>query len=294
MNAKTLFDQIGVDETINAILVMANTRPAFMVQPPDYQEKTSKDPHTRKTLAGISQHFPSLHQMDTEWGIIISKEKLNPTRITSGIDVGNTLGYFCTDTYADVLRDVNTKKHVSYEIIVQLKGHSNAHLLATLCPDNSSRKKFEDLRTRIEATLRADKMISPILESVDMVESVVIPPAIVLEKLSSNKPILEEDINVVKNVIYNSGYSFELQWYEFDYSDQFHRGILAMILANHMHDPMKAFWPLQKYPKEADQVVEQTQKLEQTIMGMLSDHQKSKAVTSGGYRRRRKTRRSKH
>jgi hypothetical protein len=96
---QNIIDKIGLEEYMNAVLVQNNGRPAFMIQPPDYNEKTEKDIITKRKLDHITIHFPDLYQLKTDWGIIISKNKLDSKLIKNNKDLGKILGYPCYKDY---------------------------------------------------------------------------------------------------------------------------------------------------------------------------------------------------
>ena len=53
-----IIDEIGLNEYINAVLVQNDGRPAFMIQPSDYNEKKKTDKITLKKLENIKKYFP--------------------------------------------------------------------------------------------------------------------------------------------------------------------------------------------------------------------------------------------
>jgi hypothetical protein len=261
---ETLFKFIGETETLNAILVMSNVRPAFLIQPSDYKVKK-----VSKLLNNISKYFPSLYHLETNWGIFISKKKLNIDNIKSNSDVGKIIGYLCSDTYDDVISNSNTKKHVYYSIFASLKNGSNAQLFATVCPDKSSREKFEKLKSRVEKCLLNNTLTSPVISSISLDEVEIIPPSIIIEKLYSNKPLNEEEKSTIQNIFFNYGFTFEIQIYDFDYSDSFHRGVMATMILYYMHNVLEPFMPFSKYPKETAVSEKIIYDLEHSILNML-------------------------
>ena len=141
-----IIDEIGLNEYINAVLVQNDGRPAFMIQPSDYNEKKKTDKITLKKLENIKKYFPDLYQLKTGWGIIISKKKLNSKSITNDKDVGKVLGYPC---YKDFSREQNENEQlITYDIIIKLKNMPESQFNIM---ENCSRKYYDEHFTRAQA-----------------------------------------------------------------------------------------------------------------------------------------------
>lgn len=118
---KNILVSLGLEEYFNCILVQKDVRPAFMIQPPDYRERIYSDPITSKKLSFIQSQFPDLYQIITNWGIIISKNKIYIDDIKSDKDIGEILGYPCSKDFEYIDQNKDSIQTFSYNIIVKMK-----------------------------------------------------------------------------------------------------------------------------------------------------------------------------
>ena len=79
---------------VNAILVQNNLRPAFLVQPINYNEYSfEKRERTNQILKELLEQFPELLQTECSSGIIISKQSYSTEIISTSARLGEILGY---------------------------------------------------------------------------------------------------------------------------------------------------------------------------------------------------------
>jgi hypothetical protein len=81
------------------------------------------------------------------------------------------------------------------------------------------------------------------------------------------------------------GFSDTLLEYEFQYNNPIHKGILLDLLVKSKYDVLSPFYPLQKYPKQQEEVDNITIKLENALLDIL-DKTKTKTKISKTTRRR--------
>jgi hypothetical protein len=78
----------------------------------------------------------------------------------------------------------------------------------------------------------------------------------------------------LQNVLFNFGFSFEMQWYlteKVQFHNPVHRGILLSLLAREKNDTLSPFFPLQKYPRQQAQVNEITQAWETDLIYLFEN-----------------------
>lgn len=278
-----IIDEIGLNEYINAVLVQNDGRPAFMIQPSDYNEKKKTDKITLKKLENIKKYFPDLYQLKTGWGIIISKKKLNSKSITNDKDVGKVLGYPC---YKDFSREQNENEQlITYDIIIKLKnkrgliGYSTHIILfSDVCKDTISYKEHLEMKNKIESILKKDDIIGKLLDSVLLNEDTNIPPGHIILTLQNNKKITENEKGDIIHYIYNMGFSDKIQKIirNMDINTSFNRGVITTLLAYYIDNPLEPFYPLQNHP-ENPLVVKKLEDLEKRLITLLTN-KKSKTL----------------
>jgi hypothetical protein len=127
---------IGIREFINVVLVHEDIRPAMLIQPIDYQEKTHDEPRTNAKLKAIERLFPSLF-ISTDYGYyqgaIISKSEFGAGAISSDSEMGRVLGYPCAAGFRSINRNTT---FYQIDTTVSLKEGVGAHqtqLFANMC-----------------------------------------------------------------------------------------------------------------------------------------------------------------
>ena len=97
----------------------------------------------------------------------------------------------------------------------------------------------------------------------------IIPTQHIINKLISKKKITSEEIDVIRNVFYNMGFTEKLSGYKFQYNNPIHIGILLDVLVKEKYDLLSPFYPLQNYPKQAVEVDRITIALENAMIDIL-------------------------
>lgn len=265
-------DSIGLENYMNAVLVKKEGRPAFMIQPSDYDARKAIDADTRKTLDHIQTAFPELYQLKTGWGIILSKKKISLSSINDDYDIGKILGYPC---YKDFKRvQDTTENRVSYEIIVTLKWkgiRNSIQLFANLCKDQSSYPVQLEIKKKIEAILTTDEVLGDHVESVELHEEILLSPMYLLQSLRENKKITDHEKETIINHVWNLGFSHKIIRIleKIDINTTFHRGVLCTLLAYYIHNPLEPFYPLQNHDEQKE-VVKNLEDLEGILIQLLS------------------------
>jgi hypothetical protein len=288
-----IIDILGIGEYINTILVEKGGRKAFMIQPPDYNERTAKDNITKQKLEIIHKYFPNLHQTITDWGIIITKYKLNPNSIKDDSDIGKILGYPCYKEYNKVRTSINNT--FAFDIIVNLKSSANLKnyknkiiLFTDRCLDKSTYIEHETIKNKIENILKKDEVIGNLLESVELGFDTVINVNVLLSKIKSNKKLNKEEMDELLNLLYNLGFSIELQFAvsDLDMDNPFNRGIISTLLTYYMNNPLEAFFPLQQFPEHHTILFKKEQEWEKSLIQLLIP--KKKKILNKTMRRKHK------
>jgi hypothetical protein len=94
--------------------------------------------------------------------------------------------------------------------------------------------------------------------------------------LISKKKIVSEELDVIRSVFYNMGFTERLSAYEFQFDNPIHIGILLDVLVKEKYDLLSPFYPLQNYPKQSGEVDRITTELENAMIDIL-DKTKTKA-----------------
>jgi len=271
----SILEKIGLVNVLNSILVNENVRSAMLVQPADYNEATGKDIKTKSIIEAIKGHFPDLiisEDYETYQGVIISKNNYNGQDISLE-RMGEILGYPC---YRD-FNNINPEK-ISYsiDVIVKEKNKNTTHLFANVCKDETSIEKFK--RFTHKAKIAFDKEeYNDILNGVEIDKIYVeirknIPTQLIIRHLIENKSLEQNEIDKIQHILYNFGFSMELQFYfldNFQYTNPIHKGILLDLLVKEKNDTLSPFYPLQEYPQQQKEVDEITKAWEKDILDIL-------------------------
>lgn len=119
------------DIAMNALLVLNGIRHAFLVQPVDYRERSSRELETTRILSALRSIFPEFSYKEINQGILVSLDKniIQFPRQYTETELGNTLSYPCA---GDILFRRNY--HVSYNFIYQ---QSRYDIMSFICNDVS-------------------------------------------------------------------------------------------------------------------------------------------------------------
>jgi hypothetical protein len=286
-NRDEAIQRIGAGEYINCVLVEKGARRAWMLQPQDYAESGANSPKTSEKLAAITHFFPSLVQTITSHGIIISKIPPQPPTAAGGYtsaDIGNIIGYICAEEFENILNRDEEESSVTYTINVKFSnGSPDTDLLATRCKDERTQGAHERLRFRIEQVLKKDKRTKGIVSSVELVKDFTVPVTVILRKLVNKEPLSDHEKSEMMNYIYNIGFTEggEFLEYEFDETNEFHRGILLTLITHYIHNPMEPLFPITQFGDEKlERVEDMTRQWERLLYKSIEEGQ-------GGGRRRR-------
>jgi hypothetical protein len=113
----------------------------------------------------------------------------------------------------------------------------------------------------------------------------IVPTQSIINKLIKNERLEEDDIYKIQNILYNFGFSTELQVFfcvGFQYNNPIHKGILLDLLLKEKHDILSPFYPLQNYPAQSQKVYEITEALENDLLKILTETQ-TQSVESAFY-----------
>jgi hypothetical protein len=268
---------------LNAILVNEGVRPAMLIQPADYNEKTGKDKKTLSIVNNIKNIFPKLLISDNYniyQGTIISKKSYNGN-VISLEKMGEILGYPCFNDFETLNRD---ELLFNLELVVSCNDGTEYPLFNNICKDKKTVEKFNILATKAFKAL-TNKKYKDILKRFSILKinkifvnlENIIPPQYIINKLITKKILSNEEIDVIRNVLYNMGFSDKLSEYEFQYNNPIHIGILLDFLLKHKYDILSPFYPLQNYPKQADEVDKITIELENALIDILDKTKISKS-----------------
>ena len=263
---------------LNCILVNENVRPAMLVQPADYKERTHSDPITKSIIEGIKKYFPNFiltSDYENYQGVIVSKidYHYNGNKNIGAKEMGKILGYPCYEDFTII--DINS---ISYAIEIyvevnqvnQVNQNSKIQILANKCKDITKVPEFNSLASNAKNAF-AKKEYSELLNGIEVKEVYVeisqnIPTQTIINKLLSNETLEQAELDKVQNMLYNFGFSNELQFYfmiYFQYNNPIHKGILLELLLKEKHDILSPFYPLQNYPiqsKKVNELIEQWEK----------------------------------
>jgi hypothetical protein len=263
---------------LNCILVNENVRPAMLVQPADYKERTHSDPRTNSIIEGIKTYFPNFiltTDYETYQGVIISKidYHYNGNKNISLKEMGKILGYPCYEDFTTIDND-----KISYTIDIYAKNNQNnqIQILANKCKDITKLEEFNSLANKAKNAF-AKKEYSELLNGFEIKDVYVesfqnIPTQIIINKLLSNDKLEQTELDKVQNILFNFGFSNELLFYfriYFQYNNPIHKGILLELLLKEKHDILLPFYPLQNYPTQSKKVCEIIEQWEKGLLIIL-------------------------
>jgi len=261
---------------LNCILVNENVRPAMLVQPADYKEVTHKDPITNAIIEEIIKYFPNLI-LSTDYenyqGVIISKIDYNGKKNISSKEMGKILGYPCYEDFTTIEDD---KISYSIDIYVKTTQYNQIQILANKCKDETKLEEFNTLAKKAEKAF-AKKEYQEILNGIEVKEVYVeslpnIPTQTIINKLLQNTNLQQKELDKVQNILFNFGFSMELQFYfiiYFQYNNPIHKGILLELLLKEKHNILSPFYPLQNYPGQSKKVLEIIEDWEKGLLDIL-------------------------
>lgn len=117
------------DIALNALLVLNNIRHAFLIQPVDYRERSSRDPETARILATLRDVFYGFTYKEINQGVLVSLDKniiQFPSQHTV-TELGNLLSYPCA---GDILFRRNYVVHYAF-----IYHQSRYDIMSVICND---------------------------------------------------------------------------------------------------------------------------------------------------------------
>jgi hypothetical protein len=276
----SFIEKIGIVNVLNSILVNENVRPAMLVQPVDYNELTGKDPKTKIIIEEIKEMFPELllsEDYESYQGVIISKTNYNNSYISEK-RMGKILGY-------PYYKDFNSINHenVFYSIdfyVKEINGRK-IQLFANICKDEINTEQFKSFIDQAKIAFGKEKY-KDILNGFEIYEvgtkiNKIVPTQSIIQKIIENKELEQDELNKIQNILFNFGFSTEIQIYfldHFQYHNPIHKGILLDLLIKEKNDILSPFYPLQYYPDQEKNVYEITKKLEKDTIDILEKTKK--------------------
>jgi hypothetical protein len=254
-----MLTNIGLSEYMNCVLVDKDVRNAMLLQAADYKEASHLDRTTQRKLKYISEYFPNLIQSPLEMGnVLISKKSYTQNDVSTCKKMGDILGYPSDLDDVHYMIDIsatfyNSNKHIQIFGMVAKEG--NYPMLDTFTRDALRVLKMDPLLGSIKDIICT---VKPIIKEQD-----------VIDKLILKIELSENDIYTIRNSMFNIGFS-ALSKYAFDYKNPIHIGILSTLLSYSINDPIMAFAPLQRFPKEYKMVDRINEKLELNIICNLN------------------------
>lgn len=106
------------------------------------------------------------------------------------------------------------------------------------------------------------------LGDIIVIETDTITITTLINKLLNNQSLNNQENFEVNNHIWNLGME-KLNEYSFDYSNPIHKGIVLTLLSYCNNTTLSPFYPLQKYPKEMEEVNKITGKWETEMLRIL-------------------------
>jgi hypothetical protein len=262
---------------LNAILVNEGVRSAMLVQPHDYKERTGTDPITLSIVNKIKRLFPEIVSSDkyeTYQGTIISKKSYDGKIISLG-NMGKILGYPCYNDYETLNRE--EPLHDLQLVVSYNDNELPLPLFNNVCKskDKKTVDTFNSLSTKAYRALTNEKYKGVLdgirihkINRVYVTIEDIIPMQHIINKMMTTKKLSDDEINALIEALYNSGFSNLLD-YEFQYDNPIHKGILVGLLLHRKYDRLSPFYPIQRYPKQQENVEQITIQLENGLLDVL-------------------------
>lgn len=260
---------IGLENFLNLLLVRKKIRPAMLIQPSGYNERSGKDPKMTQILNTIKNEFPELNQSDDYemyQGTIISYQKFNGKHISMQ-KMGEILGYPCFSDY-DPKKKENNNFVININVCYTQKNTNTTHkisLLTNVCKDILKIREYEIIAENAEKEIKQFQHLltdHEILKVEVHVEEIISVNSII-NKLIINDTLNKKEQDEVVNILYNCGFDIDIQSefvHHFQYKNLTHKGMLLQLLIQFENNPLEPFFPLYNYPEQDTLVNEITQK----------------------------------
>jgi len=252
-------ESIGLELMINCILVINDVRPAFLIQPADYNEATSSDPKTSVMIAGIRKYFPELVLSNIRGETLVSKRAFVEADIKTDSDMGTIIGYPCAEDFPYILEHRDIIETTTIDIIAHLLpggNTDNLQLLAYVCLDDSYFAGAKKFAAECERVLKNDPIVGSVINHVEAIIRVNVPVSLLIEKfVQGTKKFTTDENYAITNYIANLGFD-NIDKFRIDYENPVHRGMLIALLTLYKNNPLSAFYPLQHHDEgdESDKI----------------------------------------
>ncbi len=291
--------KIGIVETINAFLVTKDVRSGMMLQPPDYKERTEKDPQTALKIETILNKFPELvPSITSNHFILFAKRGFTSDEIPTDATLGGILGYPCADEFKAATLIKDSAPTTALSVMVKLKDTVDVKqkeytLFANVCLTDAKRPVFEAIARAAEDAIRTNSDLSKLVDSFYVKMYTTVPPNFLMKKLIHAEPFTDAEMFEFRDIIlFNIGFREEgLINYPFDFTNPIHRGVGMALISLFLNDPLVPFYPLQLYPGKDRRVYEQIAALEDELRFALDSAnlvlERERRSRKGSTRRRR-------
>jgi len=250
---------IGLENFFNLLLVRKKIRPAMLIQPSCYNERSGKDPKMKQMLDVIQNEFPELMQSDDYemyQGTIISYQNFNGKKISMQ-KMGEILGYPCFADY-DPKRKENHNFVININVCYkEIRTYSNntITLLTNVSKDTLKIREFEIISEKAEKELKQFQHLFDGIEilKVEVHVEELMSVKSIINKLIINDPLNKKEKDEIVNILYNCGFEVDIQYEfmnQFQYDNLIHKGMLLQLLIHFENNPLEPFFPLYQYPEK--------------------------------------------
>ena len=248
---------------INATLVQNDIRPAFLVQPINYNEYSfEKRERTNQILKELLEQFPELLQTECSSGIIISKQSYSTEIISTSARLGEILGYPSAKDFEYIINYPDEPDATINIYINTITESHPIHILANRCKIENIERDQQYFQNMVSEFAKISEI--KLIVQIDY----TIPIKSLINKLLNNDELTCKDTFEVSNYIWNIGMD-KLNEYPFDYTNPIHKGIVLTLLSYLNNDLVSPFYPLQQYPNEMNKVEETTKNWENELLRIL-------------------------
>ena len=248
---------------VNAILVQNNLRPAFLVQPINYNEYSfEKREKTNQILKELLEKYPELLHTECSSGIIISKQSYSTEIISTSARLGEILGYPSAEDFEYIINNPDDPDATINIYINTVTESQPIHILANRCKIENIERDQQYFQNMVSEFAKISEI--KLIVQIDY----TIPIKSIINKLLNNDELTCKDTFEVSNYIWNIGMD-KLNEYPFDYTNPIHKGIVLTLLSYLNNDLVSPFYPLQQYPNEMNQVEEITKNWENELLRIL-------------------------
>jgi len=255
---------IGLENLFNLLLVRKKIRPAMLIQPSNYKEKTYNDFKMKQILNIIKTEFPELIQSndyETYQGTIISHQNYNTQKITSQ-QMGEILGYPYFTDYEKENANFIININICYN---EIYGKNKLSLFTNISKDINKIHEYEIIAKNAERELKQMQYLFEDIEilNVEVHVEELISVKNIINKLIKNEMINKKEKDEIINILYNCGFELDIQLEfinNFQYDNLIHKGMLLQLLIHFDNNPLEPFFPLYKYPEKDELVNNITQK----------------------------------